>query len=91
LKALSNETGILPRNLADGRGLLEEGRSLGEATSVGLTAFCREMGVRSEVDYRKKKVRDGEISWSMIMRLGSVEEQVAGIKYLHDFGKRLVL
>lgn len=79
---------ILPGNLPDGRALLELGRSLGERTPVGVSAFCREMGVRSEAEYKLKKAQNGEITWSMIMGLSSVEEQIEGIKYLHDFGKR---
>jgi methylmalonyl-CoA mutase cobalamin-binding subunit len=90
-KALSSNDAsgsILPRNLPDGVTLLKQGQRLGERISVGLTAFCREMGVRSEAEYRRKKAQNGEITWSMIMGLGSVEEQVEGIKYIHDFGKR---
>lgn len=45
---------LLPRDLPDGRELLEEGRRVGDGLTVGVSLLCEQHGVRSEVAYRQK-------------------------------------
>ena len=73
--------------LPSGRALLDEGFALGARTPVGKSAFCLDRGVRSEVEWKQQKMAAGELEWSFIMGLASVEEQVEGLRFLHDFGQ----
>jgi methylmalonyl-CoA mutase cobalamin-binding subunit len=78
------EDGELP----SGAALIEEGLALGAGITSGRCAFCRSRGVRSEVEWKRSRIAEGELEWSMIMGLASFEEQVEGLRYLHEFGER---
>ena len=74
----------LPR----GADLIEEGLALGREIEVGTCAFCRDRGVRSEVEWKRQRMAEGELQWSYNMGLASLKEQVEGIKFIHEFGQR---
>lgn len=78
----------MPTGLPDGRGLVAEGRRIGEGIETGVSAFCRLHGVRSEAQLRATRAESGDLTWSMIMGLSSVEEQVRGLRYLHRLGRQ---
>jgi len=71
-----------------GAHLLEEGALLGSGIKAGRSAFCRERGITSEIEWKQSRMASGEIEWSMIMGLASIEEQLEGLQYLHNFGER---
>ena len=73
--------------LPSGAALVEEGLALGASIDAGVCAFCSAHGVRSEVDYKRSKIASGELQWSMIMGLASLEEQIEGLEFLHRFGR----
>lgn len=73
--------------LPSGAGLVEEGLALGASIEAGVCSFCSARGVRSEVDYKRSKIASGGLQWSMIMGLASLEDQIAGLEFLHRFGE----
>ena len=73
--------------LPTGAALVEEGLALGAGIDAGRSAFCRARGVRSEVDFKRARIAAGELQWSMIMGLASLEEQIEGLEFLHRFGQ----
>ncbi len=81
---------LLP-DLADlpyGAALVEEGLSLGGRIEVGRSAFCRRHGVSSEVEFKRSRIAAGELQWSMIMGLASLEEQIEALGFLERFGEQ---
>lgn len=74
--------------LPSGGDLVEEGLALGAATKVGVCRFCRDRGVRSEVEWKRSRIEQGELEWSAIMGLASLEEQVEGLEQLDELGRR---
>jgi methylmalonyl-CoA mutase cobalamin-binding subunit len=78
------EDGELP----SGAALVEEGLALGSTISAGRCAFCRARGVRSEVEFKRQRMAAGQIEWSMIMGLASLEEQIEGLRFLAGLGER---
>ena len=86
-RPVAREDLFVGENLPAGAALIEEGLALGAQTAVGSSAFCRDRGVRSEVEWKRSRMAAGEIEWSAIMGLASLEEQVAGLERLHAFGQ----
>ena len=79
---------LLPEGLPSGRELAEEGRRIGHDIVIGRTAFCAAKGLSNEADHKQNRAAAGELTWSMIMGLGSIEEQIEGLHYLHESGRR---
>ena len=77
----------LPSDLPDGCELVTQGRLLGKAAMRGVTPFCELHGVQSEAQFKAAQAEAGDLSWCMIMGLSSVDDQVAGLRYLHDMGQ----
>lgn len=75
-------------DLPSGAALVEEGLALGAQTEVGTCLFCRDRGVRSEVEWKRSRMEQGELEWSAIMGLASLEEQVEGLRRLDELGRR---
>lgn len=71
-----------------GAQLLAEGSALGMRTRTGISAFCRAKGIASEVQWKRSRMETGTIEWSFIMGRASLEEQIAGLQFLYDFGER---
>jgi methylmalonyl-CoA mutase cobalamin-binding subunit len=78
----------LPSELPDGRALVTEGQRIGEGIETGTSAYCARYGVRSEALLRAERAEAGELTWSMIMGLSTMEEQVRGLRYLDRLGRR---
>jgi methylmalonyl-CoA mutase cobalamin-binding subunit len=81
---------LLPEGLElpAGAALVEEGLALGASIDAGCSAFCREQGVTSEVEFKRSRMAAGKLQWSMIMGLASLEDQIEGLEFLHRFGER---
>ncbi len=75
-------------DLPSGAALVEAGLAIGAETPAGRCAFCRSRGVRSEVEWKRSRMAAGELERSMIMGLASLEEQIEGLRFLHEFGER---
>ena len=80
---------LLPegRELPSGAALVEQGLALGAGIDAGCSAFCSTRGVSSEVEFKRARIAAGELQWSMIMGLASLEEQIEGLEFLHRFGE----
>jgi hypothetical protein len=72
--------------LPHGADLIEEGLRLGAIIDAGRCAFCRVHGIRSEIEWKRARMRDGELQWSLNMGLASLEEQVEALRLLHRSG-----
>lgn len=79
---------LIPESTPDGRKILVEGLAIGKTVNAGKSRFQREKGYASDVDYRREMKEKGEMVWGIIMGLSSVDEQVKGMEYLYEFGKR---
>lgn len=80
---------LLPeKTLPDGHALLQEGYQLGEKATVGRSTFMAGKDYVSEADYKKAMTQQGRITWSMIMGLSSLDEQLDALKYIHDYGQQ---
>lgn len=72
----------------DGARLLEEGAAMGAGIRAGRSRFCVERSVASEVEWKRSLMANGELEWSMIMGLASLEEQVEGLVRLDEYAQR---
>ena len=79
---------LIPEGLPRGKDIVAEGRKLGEAVELGVSAFCREKQVRSVTDYKRMRAEKGLITWHMIMGLSSLEEQVAATRDIYEWGQK---
>lgn len=83
------ENKLLPeKTLPDGHSLLLEGYKSGEKAVVGRSAFMEGKDYISEADYKKEMAEQGKITWSMIMGLSSLDEQLDALKYIHEYGQQ---
>jgi methylmalonyl-CoA mutase cobalamin-binding subunit len=84
------EERLLPdvADLPTGASLVEDGLALGATVEAGRSSFCQLHGVSSEVAFKRSRIAAGELQWSMIMGLASMEEQIEALGFLHGFGER---
>lgn len=75
-------------DLPSGAELVEEGLALGADTRTGTCRFCRDRGIRSEVEWKRSRMEQGELEWSAIMGLASLEEQVEGLVHLGELERK---
>ncbi len=74
--------------LPSGASLVEQGLELGARVQAGRSAFCRRHGVASEVEFKRARIAAGELQWSMIMGLASLEEQIEALGFLDRVGEQ---
>lgn len=79
---------LIPRDLPDGRALVQEGLALGRTLQAGRSRFVRENGYRSFLEYRQKCRAEGRIVWQTLMGLATLREQVEAIRKVHEFSRR---
>jgi methylmalonyl-CoA mutase cobalamin-binding subunit len=75
-------------DLPSGASLVEDGMALGARIEAGRSAFCQRRDVSSEVDFKRSRIATGELQWSMIMGLASLEDQIEALGFLERFGER---
>ena len=75
---------LLPRDLPDGRELLEQGRHIAANVRVGVSLLCEEHGVRSEVEYRKKMLAEGRLMTSFNIGLKTWAETAGALERIHE-------
>lgn len=81
-------TTLLPRDMPDGRALLDEGRRLGESVHVGTSLLCQAHGVRSEVEYKKKMIESGRLMTSMNIGMKTWAETEAALEKIHTMSEQ---
>ena len=84
----SNLSALLPRDMPDGRALIEEGRRIGEDVKVGLSLLCEQHGVRSEVEYKKKMVAEGRVMTSLNIGMKTWAETERALESIHRESER---
>ena len=77
-----NKSAILPRDLPDGRALLEEGRRIGDDVKMGVSLLCEQHGVRSEVAYKKKMIEEGRIMTSLNIGMKTWAETADALRFI---------
>ena len=80
-------TTLLPRDMPDGRMLLDEGRTIGQSVTVGTSLLCQTHGVRSEVEYKKKMVESGRLMTSMNIGMKTWAETEAALEKIHTMAE----
>ena len=75
-------------DLPSGASLIEDGLALGAGIEPGRSAFCLHHGVSSEVAFKRQRIAAGELQWSMIMGLASLEDQIEALGFLQRFGEQ---
>jgi len=75
-------------SLPSGRDLVHEGLKLGAAVELGTTAWSAKSGYRSENEYKRDMAARGEITWSLLMGLATLDEQIEGLRYIYDACER---
>lgn len=67
-----NDVGhLLPFDVPDGADLVSDGRALAAGFEVGISRFCRDHGVRSEVEYKQKMIAQGRLMTAMTIGMQS--------------------
>lgn len=91
MKNADNKTNIeyiatmIPDSLPNWQETWEEGYEIGKSIVIQETPFRKKYNVKNDVDYRLRLASEGKLSWKINMGLGSVEEQVAGLKAAEKF------
>jgi methylmalonyl-CoA mutase cobalamin-binding subunit len=79
---------LLPRDLPDGRALLEEGRRRGADVTMGVSLLCAEHGVRTEVEYKRKMLAEGRLMTVMDIGMQTWAETARALHLIHDEAER---
>lgn len=81
---------IKPQVHADGNELVRRGVEIGNSFEAGRSRFVRESGGKysCHMDYKKECMREGKIDWNILLGLATLEDQIEGIKELHEFSER---
>lgn len=80
---------LYPEDLPKGADLVKEGVEIGGTFEAGYNRFNLESGFDSHIAYKKDCMAKGKIVWQLLLGLGTLDEQVEGIKYIYDYCKRL--
>lgn len=78
---------LIPENIPDWKKSWQEGYEIGKDITIPRTPFMDKHGVHDEIEYRMKMAEQGKITWQVNMGLGSVEEEVEGLKQLQKFNE----
>lgn len=79
---------LIPQGFPDGRELLREGVEIGKAIQVPRTAFLEKHGCKSYLEYRKKRLAEGKMTWQLLIGLATLEDELDAIKKIEEFNQR---
>jgi methylmalonyl-CoA mutase cobalamin-binding subunit len=79
---------LIPRDLPDGRALLDEGARIGSETTVGLSLLCEQQSVRSELEYKQKMRADARLMTTMNIGLQTWSETARALELIHGETER---
>jgi len=79
---------LIPRDFPDGNELLREGRELGKKIHVPRTKFLEKHGCKSYLEYRKKRLAEGKMTWQVLLGLATLEDEIEAIKKIDEFNRR---
>lgn len=80
---------LYPDELPCGKLLVDEGVKIGETFEAGYNRFNLESEFESHIAYKKDCMKKGKIVWQILLGLGTLDEQVEGIKFIYEYCKRL--
>lgn len=80
---------LIPKDLPDGREILEQGRKIGPSITAGRSRLVRDSKFDNYLEYFKDHKERREISWFSNVGLATIEEEVEGIKELQQWCKKL--
>ena len=84
----STLSSLLPRDMPNGRELLDQGRRIGDDVKVGLSLQCQQHGVRSEVEYKKKMIEEGRVMTSLNIGMKTWAETERALESIHTEAER---
>lgn len=79
---------LIPHGMPDGRKLLEEGREMGKNIRVPRTKFLEKHGCKSYLEYRKKRLAEGKMTWQLLIGLATLEDEIEAIRKIDAFNQR---
>ncbi len=74
---------LLPCEIPNGKQLVDNGREIGAATTMGISAFCRAHGVTSELEYKLKMAREGRTMTALTIGLQDWPDTRAGLEKIY--------
>ena len=74
---------LLRANMPDGNALVSAGKDLGATFEMGISQFCRNHGVKSELEYKLKMAREGRTMTAMTIGLADWPDTLAGLKKIY--------
>jgi len=80
-------TELISKGMPQGKEVVQEGIKIGNTFAVGRSAFLEHRNVRCESDWKIMQAEKGNIQWDPLLGLSTLDEQVAGIKTLWEWGK----
>ena len=79
---------LIPKDLPDGKELVQEGVQIGNTFEAGKGAFRRYRQVNSDNQFKLKQIENGFINYRVELGLSTVQEQVEALKHLWDLGRK---
>jgi methylmalonyl-CoA mutase cobalamin-binding subunit len=79
---------LLPPELPQGQDLVAAGRELATTFDVGISAFCRQHGVRSEVEYKQKMIAAGRLMTALTIGMQSWDQTRRALQSIYDETER---
>ena len=80
---------ILDVDLPSGPSIVGEGYKIAGNMKIGRTAFMDEIGVDSELEYKKQCIKDGKIMFHAHIGLNSWETTAEALTYLNNHNQTL--
>jgi len=78
---------IMAIDLPRGEKVIDEGRRLASEIKIGQTAFMRKMGVSSEEEYKRQKMRDKAIMYHCHIGMSTWEDTAKSLKHLFRYAE----
>lgn len=78
-----NLADLLPRAIPNGMALVSEGLDLGQQTNMGVSAFCRQHNVASELEYKLKMAREGRTMTALTIGLQDWPDTRVGLEKIY--------
>lgn len=79
---------LTPKDFPDGRELLREGIEIGKTIQVPRTRFLEKTGCKSYLEYRKKRLSEGKMTWQLLIGLATLEDELEAIRKIDAFNQR---
>ena len=79
-----NKNELLRSDMPDGKELVAQGKALGSQFEMGVSQFCRNHGVTSELEYKLKMAQEGRFMTAMTIGLQDWPDTLAGLKKIYQ-------